>query len=209
MNAPLTRQLFLLAYSSEHKRLRCRTHLGASLHAAALYALTEDGMIEDRDGRVHATGTVRDATRGCDLAADLFTRIRASERDRSWRHWIRKHERAAIGRVRDQLARERLIKVEAHRVLGLVSSYRITLREPRERAAATGAMWDALKATTPSDRVPAADAALAVFAYEGELRVVLGGRERRLAKSRVREFEQRLGPTPAALRKVVREQQSS
>ncbi|MYW03429.1 GPP34 family phosphoprotein [Streptomyces sp. SID3343] len=208
MDTSLVQRTMLLACSPERQRLMSRSYLGSTLQAAALLELTTLGLIEDRDGRVVAT-SARGRAPGCDLQVAVLARITASERARSWRHWIRKQDRRAPSIVRDALARDRVIKLESHRFLGVLPGQRITLRQPQLRSAATKAMWDALKPGNPVARVPVEDAALAVLAYEGELRVVLGGKERRAAKGRVREFASGLGPVPSALRAVVRSRKSS
>ncbi|WP_406278490.1 GPP34 family phosphoprotein [Embleya sp. NBC_00896] len=208
MNVSLAQRVFLLAYSPEKRRLLSRRHLGSTLQAAAMQDLREQGLIADDDGKVRATAA-RGATPGCDLAAALLTRIVASDRARPWRHWIKKGDRGATGLVGDQLKRERVIRFESHRFLGIVPGHRMLLRQPQLRGAATQAMWDTLKPVRPVARISSRDAALTAMAYEGELRVVLGGRERRAAKGRVRELEAGLGPVPDALRRVVRDRNST
>ncbi|MYS83662.1 GOLPH3/VPS74 family protein [Embleya scabrispora] len=209
VNVSLARRVFLLAYSPERQRLLSRSNLGAALQAAALYDLYEQGLIHDDAGKVKATARRGAAVPDCDLAAELLGRITASERPHRWRHWVKKGDRQATGHVGAGLERERVIRFESHRILGIIPSRRMLLRRPQLRTAATRAMWDAVKPGRPVARVPAADAALAALAYEGELRVVLGGRERRAAKSRIRELEAGLGPVPEALRKVVRDRKSA
>ncbi|MFE2872845.1 GPP34 family phosphoprotein [Embleya sp. NPDC059259] len=207
VHVSLTRRVFLLAYSPERRRLSSRERLGVTLQAAALYELYAQGLIRDHTGKVTATA-VRGRAPDCDLAADMLARITASERAHSWGYWVRKGERQATDRVGATLERERVIRFEPHRLLGIVPTRRMLLRQPRLRAAATKAVCDALKATRPVDRVPAVDAALVALTYEGELRVVLGRRERRAARGRVDALEAGLGPVPEALRKAVRRQKS-
>ncbi|MFJ8738584.1 GPP34 family phosphoprotein [Embleya sp. NPDC127516] len=209
MNVSMARQVFLLAYSPERRRLLSRAHLGVTLQAAALYDLYERGLIRDDDGKVTVTARRGTVVAHCDLAADLLARITASERAHRWRHWVKKGARQAVGRVGAHLERERLIRYETYRLLGIIPTRRIVLRQPRLRTEATKAMWGALKGTQPITRVPAADAALAALAFEGQLRVVLGGRERRAAKGRIRELEAGLGPVPETLRKVVRDRNAA
>ncbi|WP_406293981.1 GPP34 family phosphoprotein [Embleya sp. NBC_00888] len=209
MNVSMARRVFLLAYSPERRRLLSRAHLGVTLQAAALYDLYERGLIRDDGGKVTVTAPRGAVVADCDLAADLLARITASERAHRWRHWVKKGDRQAVGRVGAHLERERVIGYESYRLLGIIPTRRILLRQPRLRAEATKAMWGALKGTRPITRVPAADAALAALAYEGQLRVVLGGRERRAAKGRIRELEAGLGPVPEALRKVVRDRNAA
>ena len=66
---------------------------------------------------------------------------------RKWRHWIDRRPRAIIREVRDDLERAHLIRVEPHRILGLIPADRITLRHPL-RTAPDPAERDA----TPCDR---------------------------------------------------------
>ncbi|OPC84501.1 hypothetical protein B4N89_29435 [Embleya scabrispora] len=212
MNPSLPQRLFLLAYSPERQRLVSRTHLGATLQAAALYELREQGLIHDEGGKVRVTATRRGgphpgATPRCELAADLLARIGETERARRWRHWVNKRDRQAVDRVGAALERARVIRYEQHRVLGLLPLRRIVLRQTSLRGAATKAMWGALK--DRAAEVPDQDAALAVLAYHGELRGVLGGRERRAAKGRIDDLSTRLGPVPGALREAVRNAKSS
>ncbi|GCD98668.1 GOLPH3/VPS74 family protein [Embleya hyalina] len=211
MNPSLPQRVFLLAYSPERRRLVSRTHLGATLQAAALYELHEQGLIHDEGGKVRVTAHRRGASHPgaaprCELAADLLARIGEADRAHRWRHWVKKRDRQAVDRVGAALERARVIRYERHRVLGLVPRRRIVLRQTLLRGAATKAMWGALKGRAAD--VPAPDAALAALAYHGELRVVLGGRERRAAKGRIGELSARLGPVPDALRVVVRDAKS-
>ncbi|MGC0418902.1 GOLPH3/VPS74 family protein [Embleya sp. AB8] len=205
MHVSLPRRVFLLACNPQRQRLSSRSHLGLTLQAAALYELCEQGLIHDEDGLVRITGRLGAAPGGsapeCELAADLLARIAASEKPRKWRYWVKKRGNRSVGLVGAALEHDRVIRYEPYRMLGVIPRRRVLLRQPQLRGAATKAMWDALKGRISA--VPGPDAALAVFAYEGELRVVLGGPERRAAKERIRELAAGLGPLPKALHDAV------
>ncbi|MGW9206356.1 GOLPH3/VPS74 family protein [Embleya sp. NPDC055664] len=210
VHATLPQRVFLLAYSPERQLMLSRTHLGATLQAAALYELHELGLIHDDAGKVRATsgrtGRARAAVPPCELAADLLARIEASERAYRWRYWVKKRDGKAVDRVADSLVHERVIRQETRRLFGLIPYRRFVLRQAPMRVATVNAMRAALKGRVAE--VPTSDAALAVLAYHGELRTVLGGRERREAKERINELSARLGPIPGALRVVVRDAKS-
>ncbi|WP_439673742.1 GOLPH3/VPS74 family protein [Embleya sp. MST-111070] len=206
VHATLPQRVFLLAYSPERQLMLSRTHLGATLQAAALYELHDLGLIHDDAGRVRATpgrtARARAAVPPCELAADLLARIEASERAYRWRHWVKKRDRHAVDLVADALVRQRVIRYETRRLFGLIPYRRFVLRQAPMRVAAINAMRAALRGRVAE--VPTPDAALAVLAYHGELRTVLGGRERREAKDRIRALSADLGPVPDALREAVR-----
>lgn len=210
MHATLPQRVFLLAYSPERQRMLSRTHLGATLQAAALYELHDLGLIRDDAGKVRATsgrtGRAGAAVPPCELAADLLARIEASERAYRWRYWVKKRDGKAVDRVADSLVHDRVIRQETRRLFGLIPYRRFVLRQAPMRVAAVNAMRAALKGRVAE--VPTPDAALAVLAYQGELRTVLGGRERREAKKRINELSAPLGPIPDALRVVVRDAKS-
>lgn len=212
MEAPedvsLVHRMFLLAYRPERRRLGGREHLGLVLNAAALHGLLDTGFLADEGGKVRIAAARGTAPSGA-LEAELFARVVASERPRSWRHWVKKSAATAVGTVRAELARSRVIRLEKGRVLLVFPTQLVVLRQPRMRSAAVAGVRDALRPTQPASRVPRRHAASAAFAHIGEMNTVMSGGERRAARDRVGELTAGLGPVPDALRKAVRDAKAS
>ncbi|WP_436773405.1 GOLPH3/VPS74 family protein [Yinghuangia sp. YIM S09857] len=210
MEAPddvsLAHRAFLLACQPERQRVGGTQHLGLVLHAAVLQDLLDAGLLADEGGKARATashGTA--AVPGGALETAVYARISASDRPRSWRHWIAKSAGSALATVRDELARSRVIRVEESRILLVFPRRAVSLRRPRMRTAAMAGVRDALRPTQPPARVARRQAATAVFAHLGEMSTVMSGRERREARGRIAELSEGLGPVPEALRKAVRD----
>ncbi|MEU8137697.1 GOLPH3/VPS74 family protein [Streptodolium elevatio] len=200
----LVHRVFLLAYRPERQRLAGGQHMGLALNAAALQGLLDAGFLADEGGRVRVAAS-RGAVPDGALEADVFARVVASDRSRSWRHWVKKSAAFAVGTVRTELARSRVLRVEKTRVLLVFPYHSVALRQPRMRTAALAGVRDALRATQPASRVPRCQAATTVLVHIAEMNTVMSGRERRAARGRVDELAAGLGPVPEALRKAVRD----
>jgi hypothetical protein len=198
----LPAELFLLAYDTRKARLTRRSQLGYVLRAAALTELWLSGHLVDADGKARpgkAKPGVLDP-----LLGNVLGQVENAP-GKKWRHWIRKDYRATVHVVRAQLAAERIIKVEQHRVLGIFPATRITLRHPRLATRLASRVNTATRASQPLSRVGPHDAALAALVAAGDLKVVLSGAQRRQAKVRLAQLTEAAGPVPPALRKVIRE----
>ncbi|HWD78377.1 MAG TPA: GPP34 family phosphoprotein, partial [Kribbella sp.] len=153
-------RLFLLAYDPERSRLTARSKLGKVLRAAILVDLQLDGNVVDDGGRVRvAAGIVP----GDPVVAEVLEELRAVG-PRRWRHWIDRRGGVTVRRVRDELAREHLIKVEPHRVLGIFPADRITLRHPLVRRQVLQSARDTLRPSRLVSRVDLRDASVVVLA---------------------------------------------
>jgi hypothetical protein len=204
----LPQRMLLLTYRPERERLGGGQYVGRTLNAAALQALVDRGVLADEGGRVLVVDR-RGGRPNDDLEAALLARIAESGKPRRWNHWISWQHRASVAVVRDQLARDHVLKVDARRVLRVFRVYQVKLRQPTLRRQAFDAVTDALRATRPVGRVPADAAALAVLAHTGELRTVASGRERRAGRARIKELAVPLGPVPEALRRAIRDDKAS
>ncbi|WP_436786519.1 GOLPH3/VPS74 family protein [Yinghuangia sp. YIM S10712] len=204
----LAQRMFLLAYDPARTRVAGRDKLGLVLNAAALQGLLDAGFLTDDDGRAAAAGA-RGAVPDDPLEAAVYARINESGRRRTWRHWVRKAEQRAFGTVRDELAHRRVLRLSPQRFLLVFPYQSVTLRHPRLRTEAVGDVRDALRVTLVPSRVPREHAVSAVFAHVSGMRTVLSWRERRAANARVAELSVLVGPLPTALRKAIRDKQSS
>jgi hypothetical protein len=200
----LPERLYLLAFDPATGKLGNRSRLGLMLRAAALADLQLAGRLTDDDGRVVATAGPTSSP----LVAHVLTQIQAGSRKR-WKYWIEHRARHALPMVRDELERNRLIKVEPYRRFLVFPAERITLRQPLVRRQLLQAATDTLRPARLVTRVDLRDAALVVLAAAGELKPVLSKDQRKQHKERLAQLTIRVGPVGPALRKAVQQQNAA
>ncbi|MCO5968548.1 GOLPH3/VPS74 family protein [Actinoallomurus soli] len=195
MNLPrsLPARLYLLAYDPDKERMTARSRLGLVLRAAALADLYLDQRLADDDGKVKVAA----ARPTGDPVLDAVLRQIADAGPRSWRRWVRAGERRIVREVRDQLEKERWIKVERRRIL----PDRVRLRERREVKRYAAEVKSALR---PAAQADGRTTAALVLAARGELPTVLSRRERREHRGRIEEFADPLWPIARALEHDLR-----
>ncbi|WP_141854364.1 GOLPH3/VPS74 family protein [Kribbella jejuensis] len=196
-------RLFLLAYDPERGRLTGRGKLGKVLRAAVLVELQLSGNVVD-DGR--RARVVDGVVPGDPLVADVLEELRAVG-PRRWRYWIDRRGGATVRRVRDQLERDHLIKVEPRRVLGIFPADRITLRHPLVRRQLLQSARDTLRPSRVVSRVDLRDASVVVLAATADLRTVLTKEQRARHKDRLAQLAVRVGPAVPALKKSLQQHQ--
>ncbi|WP_405069087.1 GPP34 family phosphoprotein [Kribbella sp. NBC_01510] len=201
----LAARLFLLAYDPERGRLVGRSKLGKLLRAAALTDLQLNGNLADDNGRARLTMT---AAPSDPVLALVLEDIRAVG-PRKWRHWVDRRQRAIVREVRDDLERARMIKVEPHRILGLIPADRITLRHPLVRRQILQSARDTLRPSRLVTRVDLRDAAIVVLASTADLRTVVTKEQRIRHKDRLTQLAVRVGPVVPALKRSLQQSQYS
>ena len=201
----LPARLFLLAYDPQRGRLAARSKLGKLLRAAALVDLQLSGNLADDNGRARLTMA---AAPGDPVLAGVLEDIRAVG-PRKWRRWIDRRPRAIIREVRDDLERAHLIRVEPHRILGVIPADRITLRHPLLRRQILQSATDTLRPSRLVSRVDLRDAAIVVLASTADLRTVVTKDQRIRHKDRLAQLGVRVGPIVPALKKALQQSQYS
>lgn len=201
----LAARLFLLAHDPERGRLAARSKLGKLLRAAALIDLQLNGNLADDNGRARLTTA---APPYDPVLAGVLEDIRAVG-PRKWRHWIDRRQRGIARAVRDDLERARLIKVEPHRILGLIPADRITLRHPLVRRQILQSATDTLRPSRLVSRVDLRDAAIVVLASTADLRTVVSKDQRTRHKDRLAQLAVRVGPIVPVLKKSLQQSQYS
>ncbi len=201
----LAARLFLLAYDPERGRPVGRSKLGKLLRAAALADLQLNGNLADDNGRARLTMA---AAPSDPVLALVLEDIRAVG-PRKWRHWVDRRQRAIVREVRDDLERARMIKVEPHRILGLIPADRITLRHPLVRRQILQSARDTLRPSRLVSRVDLRDAAIVVLASTADLRTVVTKEQRTRHKDRLAQLAVRVGPVVPALKRSLQQSQYS
>jgi hypothetical protein len=201
----LAAQIFLLAYDPAKGRLTGRSKLGKTLRAAALIDLQLRGNLADDNGRAELTKAKPPAD---EILAGILTEI-GTTGSRKWRTWIDRRQRAIVRDVRDDLARAQLIRVEPHRILGVIPADRITIRQPLVRRQLLQRTTDVLRPSRLVTRVDLRDAALAVLASTADLRIVIPKELRTRHKDRLAQLAVRIGPVVPALKKSFQSSQAS
>lgn len=181
MNLP--ERLYLLAYDRGRERLARWTDVGLLVRAAALAELEMRGALVDERGRATLPRGKRPVAAE-PLLRDVLAEIEAARRPRKWQHWAQRNRGKARAAVERQLAAERVITVESHRVLGIFTRTRILVNDPLLVGRLHATVAEVVRART-ADRH---DAALVALAATGELRTVFGRRDRRAHKARLAEL---------------------
>ncbi|MFI5697699.1 GPP34 family phosphoprotein [Kribbella sp. NPDC051586] len=201
----LPARMFLLAYDPDRGRLTARSKLGKVLRAAVLVDLVLSGNLVDDNGRARVTSAAPPID---PVLAAVLEEVRAMG-PRRWRYWIDRRTGATVRRVRDDLDRARLIRVEPHRVLGIFPADRITVRHPLMRRQLLQAGHDTLRASRLVSRVDLRDASLVVLASTADLRTVISKDQRLRHKDRLAQLAVRVGPVVPALKKTLQQAQYS
>ena len=195
----LPARLYLLAYDPAKGRLTGRSRLGHVLRAAALVDLWLRGHLQEADGRPQANARAPLPTDP--VLAAVLDDI-AESKPRPWRHWIRRHGEATGAAVTEQLAAGRWIEVQPHRLLGVLPSSKVTVRDPHVLAGLGDRVRAALRGTTAVTGVDPLDAALVALAAAGELSTVLPKAQRREHEQRIAALSEVAGPAVPALRQL-------
>jgi hypothetical protein len=201
MNPPdsLPAKMFLLAFHPRRPRLTGRGDLGYLLRAAALAEMVLNGQLRDDGGKAVTTGR---APSSDPVSAGLWHEIEADS-PRSWRRLIARDRKQTFRAVRDQLAHARVIKLEAVRFLGVFPYTRTTLRDTRHARQIAEQVGRAIRGGQAADRVDRDAALLAALASAGQLKVVLGARDRRRFKARLDQFAAPAEPVVKALHRAI------
>jgi hypothetical protein len=195
----LPARVYLTAYDTQRKKLTRTSRLHHLVRTAALEELTLRGLIADRDGTVVVAGH---RTTGDPVLDDVLSRIRGSK-PRNWKHWVGKQGTKTRNALRDQLAAERVIRVERRRILGLIPHSDVTLRDGRAAKELQATAARALTGATPTPRLDPRVVSLAAIAAIGELDTVCKGSVRRENRNRIKELIALSGPAVPALKKVL------
>ena len=175
------------------------------MRAAALVDLMLGGHLVDDGGRARVTNAPVPAD---PVLAGVLEEMRAAG-PRRWRYWVERRPGATVRRVRDELDRARLIKVEPHRILGIFPADRITIRHPLMRRQLLQAAHDTLRASRLVSRVDLRDASIVVLASTADLRTIVTKEQRIRHKDRLAQLAVRVGPVVPALKKALQQTQYS
>ncbi|GAB2971045.1 GPP34 family phosphoprotein [Amycolatopsis acidiphila] len=195
----LPAKMFLLAFDPRRGRLTARNELGYLLRAAALAELVLNGQLRDEDGKAVAVGRAP----GGDPVLDALWYDLEGGGPRSWRRLVERERKQAFHAVRDQLADARVIKLADARFLGLFPHTRVVLRDTRSARQVADQVGRAIRGGQAQGQVERDTAALAALAAAGQLKTVLGARDRRHFKARLDRFAEPVAPVTKALRRAV------
>lgn len=179
----LPQRVYLLAYNPDKGKVAFDTNLGATLRAAALTDLYQDGHLTDERGR--AAIAARHPRH--DPVLDALLEEIAASKPRTWQSWLDRGQSAARRAVRQQLGDGGWVRLEPRRILRLFPTTRVSVRDPRVRKELLGRVDAAM--TKPIDSVDPADAALAAIVAAGDLTLVLDRRTRRANKRRIQDID--------------------
>jgi hypothetical protein len=193
----LPQRIFLLAYDPDKGRVGLGANLGAMLRAAALADLYRGGHLTDERGR--AAIDVRNPCHDPVLNA-LLEEI-AGSKPHTWQSWIGHRQRAAVRAVRQQLNDGGWVHLQPHKILGLLPTTKVTIRDPRVRDELLGRVNTALH--NPIGSIDPSDAALVAVIAAGDLTLVLDRKTRRADKQRIQELAKLSGPIGPALHKSI------
>ncbi|AQZ69337.1 hypothetical protein BKM31_54780 [[Actinomadura] parvosata subsp. kistnae] len=202
----LPRAAFLLAFDLRKERLANRGELGYLLRAAALAELLLEGSLADESGKARAVRPPAGAPKGS-LRTLVWEQVSAS-RPRSWRHWVGKDHAKTVRLVRDELAADRLVKVERHRVL-FVPVERVVPRKAYLTRRLAERVGRAIRGGGSVERLERDVRVLAALAAAARMKDVLGRREAHLRRQRIEQLAAPVEPVTTALRKSIEAARSS
>jgi hypothetical protein len=208
MDVPRTlpARIYLTAYDTQRHKLTRTSRLAHMVRTAALEELTLTGHLRDNDGKVVAHG--REMT-GDPVLDGVLELVRSSDRARDWKYWVRRHGGRTRDAVRDQLAAQRVVRVERRRQFGLFMRDVVTMRDTRGAKALQQAAARALTGRTPTTQLDQREVALTAIAAVAELDTVCRGSVRRENRERIKELIALSGPAVPALKKVLADDSSS
>ena len=201
----LPARMFLLAFDPQRNRLTARGELGYLLRAAALAELVLNGHLTNAGGKACAGAYPGDLD---PVLFEVWEQVSQAS-PRSWRRWVSRGRRGTFAAVRDQLVDARVLRLEPARLLGLIPCTRVVLREPHRARRLGEQVGRAVRGGEAVARVDPGIAALAALASAGQLRVALGGRDRRRFKDRIGELGTPIEPVATALRRAIAAQRAA
>ena len=202
----LPARVYLTAYDAERKKLTRTSRLHHLVRAAALEELQLRGLITDNDGKVAVVGRARTGDPVLDGVLDL---IRDAGKPKPWKHWVGKSATKTLEAQRDQLAGERVVRVERRKVFRLIPYTAVTVRDTRSSKALQKTALRALTGVTPTTHLDQRDVALAAISAVGELDTVCKGSVRRERRDRIKELVALSGPAVPALKKLIADEQAA
>jgi hypothetical protein len=202
----LSARVYLTAYDAERHKLTKGSRLHHLVRAAALEELQLRGLITDDDGKVAVTGR---ATTGDAVLDGVLELVRGTAKPKSWRHWVGKNASRTRDAQRDQLAAERLVRLERRKVLGVFPYTAVTVRDARPAKELQKTALRVLTGATPTAHLDQRDIALTAIAAIGELDTVCKGSLRREKRARIKELTALSGPAVPALKKVLDSEQAA
>ncbi|MCP2365190.1 hypothetical protein HD597_012210 [Nonomuraea thailandensis] len=205
-NETLTHSAFLLAFDLRKERLANRSELGYLLRATAMAELLLEGSLADESGKARALAEPADAGTGS-LRALVWEQISGSP-PRTWRRWIGKDSAKAVRLVRDELAADRLIRVERHRVL-FIPVERIVPRKAYLSRRLAERVGRAIRGGRPVGRMERDVRVLAALAAAARMKGVPGSSEAHQYRNRIEQLSVPVEPIATALRKSVDAHRSS
>jgi hypothetical protein len=197
----LPARVYLAVYDTQRHKLTRTSRLHHLVRTAALEELTLAGFLLDEDGKV-VVAPGRERT-GDPVLDDVLDLVRESQRHHDWKHWVRKHSTRTRNALRDQLAAQRVVRVEPRRILGVIPSDKVTVRDTRPVKELQRAAVRALTGRMPTTQLDPRDVALAAITALGEVDTVCRGSVRRENRERIKELVALSGPAVPALKKVL------
>jgi hypothetical protein len=196
----LTRSAYLLAFDPRKEKLTQWAELGYLLRAAALAELVLAGHLADESGKPRAL--TAPAARPGSLRAVLWDQISNSP-PRSSQRWLMRDLSPSVRMVRDELAADRVIRVERRRVL-LFPVERITLRKAYLSRRLAERVGRAIHGGRPVAHLDDDVRVLAALVTAARLQTVVPySQEPRLRRERIQQLSAPVEPITTALRKCV------
>ncbi|WP_328603551.1 GPP34 family phosphoprotein [Amycolatopsis sp. NBC_00345] len=202
MSWTLPQRLYLLSYHGEKGRLDLASVLvrGQLMRAAAVAELAIGGQLVDQGGkagRVPGRPAPEDP-----FLADVLEYV-SPDKPRRWFTVVDHRWAKAESTVKDQLAGNGTITVGKGKALGLIPVEEITLGNPHEVTGLRETTRNAVLLGRDPATVPADEAALALFAAEGDVGSVFTHKERSRHKGEFKALAKQFDATVPGVRKAL------
>ena len=202
----IAEQVYLLQCNPAKRKLNDRAVVAPRLIRAGVLAdLALNRLIEDRNGRVSVIdgGAPQDA-----VSAFVLARMYASK-PRKWKDWIQRDQRPTVDRLEDHLEDRDLVSVNHKRILWVFPTREVVVHDTSVIDALRKDVRDVAFGVEPVDQIEPERAVLTAIVASAEMRSVISRQEAKMAKGRIAELLGESGPIGPALRKAIRETQTS
>jgi hypothetical protein len=202
MSWTLPQRLYLLSYHVEKGKLDLASVLvrGQLMRAAAVTELAIGGQLVEQDGK--AARDLDHPAPEDPFLADVLEYV-SPDKPRRWFSVVDHRWAKAESTVKDQLIADGTITVGKGKALGLIPVDELTLANPHEVTSLRETTRNAVLPGRDPATVPVDEAALALFAAEGDVGSVFTHKERSRHKAGFKALAKQFDATLPGLRKAL------
>jgi hypothetical protein len=202
----IAEKVYLLQCNAGKRKLNDRGLVAPRLIRAGVLAdLAMSNAIEDRNGCV---SVIENRNPPDAVSAFALARIYASK-PRKWKDWIQRDQRQTVDKLEDLLEDRGLITVNHNRILWVFPTREVIVHDTSIIDTLRQDVRTVTFGVEPVGQIEPERAVLAAIVASAEMRPVISRQVAKFAKGRIEEILRESGPIGPALRKAIRETQTS